>query len=183
MKLKAWRPGVEPACLGRGAGVPHAKLLVQTLCVCRMAAPRQEENRSCASTEGVSGKGDGGGSHHRVLREVSRKGWPHGDTDHSENGVGNPRSSLMCQYCPHYACVLGPGLQSLKDGLPGGSGSDSHCETCGEAPSVLRQRAQWLPIRGALPYFQNCCSEAVEIRMLIMIKPIQSQLLFCFKNL
>ena len=53
MKLKAWRPGVEPACLGRGAGVPHAKLLVQTRCVCRMAASRQE-NRSCAATEGAS---------------------------------------------------------------------------------------------------------------------------------
>ena len=36
MKLKAWRPDVEPACLGRGAGVPHAKPLVQTRCVCRM---------------------------------------------------------------------------------------------------------------------------------------------------
>ena len=87
MKLKAWRPGVEPACLGRGAGVPHAKPLVQTRCVCRMAASRQEK-RSCAATEGASGKGDGGGSRHRVLREVSWKGWPHGDTDHSGNGVG-----------------------------------------------------------------------------------------------
>ena len=96
---------------------------------------------------------------------------------------GDPGSSLTCQYCPHYACVLGPGLQSLKDGLPGGNGSDSHSELCGEAPSRLRQRAQWLPIRGALPYFQNCYSEAVEIRMLFMTKPIQSQLLFCFKNL
>ena len=40
---------------------PHAKPLVQTRCVCRMAASRQEK-RSCAATEGASGKGDGGGS-------------------------------------------------------------------------------------------------------------------------
>ena len=89
MKLKAWHPGVEPACLGRGAGVPHAKPLVQKRCVCRMAASRQE-NRSCPATEGASGKGDGGGSHHRVLREVSWKGWPHGNTGHPGNGVGIP---------------------------------------------------------------------------------------------
>ena len=89
----------------------------------------------------------------------------------------------MCQYCRHYACVLGPGLQSLTGRLPGGSGSDSHHETHGEAPSPLRQRAQCLPIRGVLPYYQNGCSEAVEIGMLFMTKPIQSQLLFCFKNL
>ena len=93
MKLKAWRPGVEPACLGRGAGVPHAKPLVQTRCVCRMAASRQE-NRSCAATEGASGKGDGGGSRHRVLREVSWKGWPHGDTDHSGNGPASHASTV-----------------------------------------------------------------------------------------
>ena len=95
----------------------------------------------------------------------------------------DPGSSLTCQYCPHHTCVLGPGLQSLTGGLPGDSGSDSHRETRGEAPSPLRQRAQCLPIRGALPYFQNCCSEAVDIRILFMTKPIQSQLLFCFKNL
>ena len=90
MKWKAGRPGVEPACLRSGAGAPHAKLLVQARRVCSMAAPRQEENSSCAATEGASGRGDGGGSHHRVLRAVSRKGWPHGDTDHPGNGVGTP---------------------------------------------------------------------------------------------
>ena len=75
-----------------------------TMCVSRMAAPRQEDNRSCAATEGASGKGDGGGSHHRVLREVSRKGWTHGDKDHPGNGVGrgDPGSSLTCQYCHHH---------------------------------------------------------------------------------
>ena len=89
MKLKAWRPDLEPACLGHGARLPHVKPLVQTRCVCRMAASRQE-NRSCPATEGASGKGDGGGSHHRVLREVSWKGWPHGNTGHPGNGVGIP---------------------------------------------------------------------------------------------
>ena len=182
MKRKAGRPGVEPACLRSGAGAPHAKLLVQAQRVCSMAAPRQEENSSCAATEGASGGGDGGGYHHRVLREVFRKGWPHGDRP-SRKWSGDPGSSLTCQYCPHHACVLGPGLQSLAGGPPGGSGSDSDPETGGEAPSPLRQRAQCLAIRGALPYFQNCCSEAVEIGMLFMTKPIQSQLLFCFKNL
>ena len=33
MKLKAWHPGVEPACLGRGTGVPNAKRVFQTWCV------------------------------------------------------------------------------------------------------------------------------------------------------
>ena len=53
MKLKAWRPDVEPACLGHGAGVPHAKLLAQTWCVCRMAAPRQEEKESTFPAERI----------------------------------------------------------------------------------------------------------------------------------
>ena len=101
----------------------------------------------------------------------------------SRKWSGCPRSSLTCQYCPHHACVLGPELRSLTGGIPGGHGSDSHRETLGVAPSPLRQRAQCLPIRGALSYFQNCCSEAVEIRMLFMTKPIQSKLLFCFKNI
>ena len=101
----------------------------------------------------------------------------------SRKWSGDPGSSLTCQYCPHHACVLGPGLQSLTGGVPGGSGSDSHRETRDEVPSLLRQRAQCLPIRGALPYFQNCCSEAVEIGMLFMTKPIQSKLLFCFKSI
>ena len=107
MKLKAWHPGVEPACLGRGAGVPHAKLLVQTRCMCRMAAPRQEENRSCAATEGASGKGDGGGSHHRVLREVSWKGWPHGNTGHPGNGVGIPGPASRVSTVPTIPVFLG----------------------------------------------------------------------------
>jgi len=106
MKLKAWHPGVEPACLGRGAGVPHAKPLVQTRCVCRMAASRQE-NRSCAATEGASGKGDGGGSHHRVLREVSWKGWPHGNTDHPGNGVGIPGPASRVSTVPTIPVFLG----------------------------------------------------------------------------
>ena len=89
------------------------------VCVCRMAAPRQEENHSSAVTEGLSGKGDGGGSHQRVLREVSQKGWPHGDADHSGNGVGNPRSSLKCQYCPHHTCVLGPDCRASHAGSRG----------------------------------------------------------------
>lgn len=106
MKLKAWHPGVEPACLGRGAGVPHAKPLVQTRCVCRMAASRQE-NRSCPATEGASGKGDGGGSHHRVLREVSWKGWPHGNTDHPGNGVGIPGPASRVSTVPTIPVFLG----------------------------------------------------------------------------
>ena len=106
MKLKAWHPGVEPACLGCGAGVPHAKLLVQKRCVCRMAASRQE-NRSCAATEGASGKGDGGGSHHRVLREVSWKGWPHGNTDHPGNGVGIPGPASRVSTVPTIPVFLG----------------------------------------------------------------------------
>ena len=106
MKRKAWHPGVEPACLGRGAGVPHAKPLVQTRCVCRMAASRQE-NRSCPATEGASGKGDGGGSHHRVLREVSWKGWPHGNTDHPGNGVGIPGPASRVSTVPTIPLFLG----------------------------------------------------------------------------
>ena len=106
MKLKAWHPGVEPACLGRGAGVPHAKPLVQIRCVCRMAASRQE-NRSCPATEGASGKGDGGGSHHRVLREVSWKGWPHGNTDHPGNGVGIPGPASRVSTVPTIPVFLG----------------------------------------------------------------------------
>ena len=106
MKLKAWCPGVEPACLGRGAGVPHAKPLVQTRCMCRMAASRQE-NRSCPATEGASGKGDGGGSHHRVLREVSWKGWPHGNTGHPGNGVGIPGPASRVSTVPTIPVFLG----------------------------------------------------------------------------
>jgi hypothetical protein len=106
MKLKAWCPGVEPACLGRGAGVPHAKPLVQTRCMCRMAASRQE-NRSCPATEGTSGKGDGGGSHHRVLREVSWKGWPHGNTGHPGNGVGIPGPASRVSTVPTIPVFLG----------------------------------------------------------------------------
>lgn len=106
MKLKAWHPGVEPACLGRGAGVPHAKPLVQTRCMCRMAASRQE-NRSCPATEGASGKGDGGGSHHRVLREVSWKGWPHGNTGHPGNGVGIPGPASRVSTVPTIPVFLG----------------------------------------------------------------------------
>ena len=44
---------MEPACLGHGAGVPHAKLLAQTRCVCRMAAPRQEEKESTFPAERI----------------------------------------------------------------------------------------------------------------------------------
>ena len=55
-----------------------------------MAAPRQEENRRWAVTEGALEKGDGGGSPQRALREFSRKDWPHSATDHPGNGVGIP---------------------------------------------------------------------------------------------
>ena len=106
MKLKAWRPGVEPACLGHGAGVPHAKLLVQTRCMCRM-------------TEGASGKGDGGGLHHRVLREVSWKGWPHGDTDHSGNGVGIPGPASRVSTVPTMPVFLGLDCRASKTGSQG----------------------------------------------------------------
>ena len=119
MKLKAWRPGVEPACLGRGTGVPHAKLLVQTRCVCRMAAPRQEENSSCAVTEGASGKGDDGGSHHQVLREVSRKGWPHSDTDHPGNGVGIPGPASRVSTVPTRPVFLGLDCRASQAGFQG----------------------------------------------------------------
>ena len=119
MKLKAWHPGVEPACLGRGAGVPHAKLLVQTRCMCRMAAPRQDENRSCAATEGASGKGDGGGSHHRVLREVSWKGWPHGNTGRPGNGVGIPGPASRVSTVPTIPVFLGLDCRASKTGSQG----------------------------------------------------------------
>ena len=119
MKLKAWCPGVEPAYLRCGAGVPHAKLLVQTWCVCRMAAPRQEENRSCTATEGTSGKDDGGGSHHRVLREVSWKGWPHGDTDHPGNGVGIPGPASRVSTVPTMHVFLGLDCRASQAGSQG----------------------------------------------------------------
>ena len=135
---------MHPACLGGGAEFPVPDCWSRH--VCRMAAPGQEETRCCTATEGTSGKGDGGGSHPRVLREVSRRGWPHGDVGHPGSG-GPPQSGLRRQYCPHHACVLGPGPQSLTRRLLGGSDSDSHHETNGEAPSPLRQRAQYRPIR------------------------------------
>ena len=119
MKLKAWRPDVEPACLGHGAGVPHAKLLAQTRCVCRMAAPRQEENHSCAATEGASEKGDGAGSHHRVLREVSRKGWPHGNIDHPGNGVGIPGPASRVSTVPTMPVFLGLDCRASQAGSQG----------------------------------------------------------------
>ena len=116
MKLKAWCPGVELACLGRVAGVPHAKLLVQTQCVCRMVALRQEEIRSCTATEGTSepSKSDGGGSNHQVLREVSWKGWPHGDTDHSGNGVGIPGPASHVSTVPTMPVFLGLDCRASK---------------------------------------------------------------------
>ena len=114
MKLKAWCPGVEPACLGRGAGVPHAKPLVQTQCVCWMAASRQE-NCSCAA----SGKGDGGGSHHRVLREVSWKCWPHGDTDHPGNGVGIPGPASRVSTVPTMPVFLALDCRASQAGSQG----------------------------------------------------------------
>ena len=77
-----------------------------SVCVCRMAASRQE-NRSCAATEGASGKGDGGGSHHRVLREVSQKGWPHGNTNHRGNGVGIPGPASSVSTVPTIPVFLG----------------------------------------------------------------------------
>ena len=107
---------MHPACLGGGAEFPVPDCWSRH--VCRMAAPGQEETRCCTATEGTSGKGDGGGSHPRVLREVSRRGWPHGDVGHPGSG-GPPQSGLRRQYCPHHACVLGPGLQSLTLGFPG----------------------------------------------------------------
>ena len=119
MKLKAWRPDVEPACLGHGAGVPHAKLLAQTWCVCRMAAPRQKENRSCAATEGASGKDDGGGSHHRLLREVSRKGWPQGDTDHPGNGVRIPGPASCVSTVATMPVFLGLDCRASQAGFQG----------------------------------------------------------------
>ena len=74
------------------------------VCVCRMAAPMQEENRSSVVTEGPSGMGDGGGSHQRVLREVSQKGWPHGDTDHSEMEWGSQVQPHMLVLSPLCLC-------------------------------------------------------------------------------
>ena len=76
-------------------------------CVCRMAAPRQEENHSCTETEGASGKGDGGGSHDQVLREVSWKGWPHVNTDHPGNGVGIPGPASHVSTVPTMPVFLG----------------------------------------------------------------------------
>ena len=106
-------------------------------CVCWMAAPGQEENHSCAVTEGASGKGDAW----RLASLSPERGFPEGLATQryrpSRKWSGDPRSSLTCQYCPHHACVLRPGLQSLTGGVPGGSGSDSHHETCGEVPSRL----------------------------------------------
>ena len=118
MKLKAWHPGVEPACFRHGTGVPHAKPLVQTWCVYRMAASRQE-NRSCTATEGASGKGDGGGSHHRVLRKVSQKGWPHGDTDHPGNGVGIPGPASRVSTVPTIPVFLGLDCRASQAGFQG----------------------------------------------------------------
>ena len=77
------------------------------VCVCRMAAPMQEENRSSVVTEGPSGMGDGGGSHQRVLREVSQKGWPHGDTDHSEMEWGSQVQPQVSVLSPPYLCSWG----------------------------------------------------------------------------
>ena len=110
---------MEPACLGRGPGVPHAKLLAQTWCVCRMAAPRQKENRSCAATEGASGKDDGGGSHHRLLREVSRKGWPQGDTDHPGNGVRIPGPASCVSTVATMPVFLGLDCRASQAGFQG----------------------------------------------------------------
>ena len=64
---------------------------------------------------------------------------------------------------------------------PGGCGSDSHHEASVRLPPCLESSVS--PDRGALPYFQNCCSEALEIGMLFMTKPIPSKLLFGFKNI
>ena len=115
--------GMAPRCgtclLGRGAGVPHAKLLVETWCVCRMAVPRQEENSSCTVTEGVSGKGDDGGSHHQVLREVSRKGWPHSDTDHPGNRVGIPGPASRVSTVPTMPVFLALDCRASQAGSQG----------------------------------------------------------------
>ena len=77
------------------------------VCVCGMAAPMQEENRSSVVTEVPSGMGHGGSSHQRVLREVSQKGWPHGDTDHSGNGVGIPGPASSVSTVPTIPVFLG----------------------------------------------------------------------------
>ena len=90
-----------------------------TVCVSRMAAPRQEDNRSCAATEGASGKGDGGGSHHRVLREVSQKGWPHGNTDHPGNGVGIPGPASRVSTVPTIPVFLGLDCRASQAGFQG----------------------------------------------------------------
>ena len=89
------------------------------VCVCGMAAPRQEENRSSVVTEGPSGMGDGGGSHQRVLREVSQKGWPHGDTDHSGNGVGIPGPASHVSTVPTMPVFLGLDCRASKTGSQG----------------------------------------------------------------
>ena len=62
VKRRAWCPGVEVLAsdVALESHVPNCWSRLGY--VCRMAAPRQEENRSFAATEGPPGKGDGGGS-------------------------------------------------------------------------------------------------------------------------
>ena len=88
-------------------------------CVCRMAAPRQEENPSCTATEVAPGKGDRGGSHQRALREVSRKGWPHSGTDHPGNGVGIPGPASGVSTVPTIAVFLGLDCRASHVGSQG----------------------------------------------------------------
>ena len=84
-----------------------------------MAAPRQEENGSYAATEGAPGKSDGGGSHQRALRQVSRKGWPHSGTDHPGNGVGFPGPASGVSTVPTIAVFLGLDCRASHVGSQG----------------------------------------------------------------
>ena len=118
MKLKARRPGVQPACLGGGAGAPRARLLVQARYVwggCPWAGG--EPQLRCDRRRVRKGRWWRltSASPERGLPErlVTRRCGP------SRKWRGDPRSSLRRQYCPHCTCVLGPELQSITRGLPG----------------------------------------------------------------
>ena len=119
MKLKAWHPGVEPACLGRGTGVPYAKLLVQHgVCVGWLLLGRRRTIvvlRQKVHQERVMR----GGSHHRVLKEVSQKDWPHSDTDHPGNGVEIPGPASRVSTVPTMPVFLGLDCRASQVGSQG----------------------------------------------------------------
>ena len=132
----------------------------------RMAAPRQEENSSCASTEGASGKGDGGGSHHQVLREVSRKGWLHGDTDHPGNGVGIPGPASRVRTVPTMPVFLGLDCRASQAGSQGAvvltpivKPTVRHPPRLGRELNVSRSRVLFLTFRTAAQRLlrSGCC--------------------------